>query len=431
MDKMINKTVLFIKTPVPMLKDDRLEPDMGMLYCASYVKKHCNVDVVYVDLSVDDKSVLMKYLDNCSIYCFSSFTANYHLTKQIVEELRKVALSDSVFIVGGHHATALPNEVSNDFDYVITGEGELAEAELISLLIEGKKPETKIIKGKCIENLDDAGWIDYTLVDLDKYTRKVKGQKSISILTSRGCPYRCEFCNSTLMREYKTVRFRSAKDVVSEILYLYHNYNYTSFRIQDDIFSINRKRLTEIANSLEGYNFSFRCFARVDNIDEEILLDFKRMGIFHLSFGVESGSQKILNLMNKGTKVEDIRHSIKLAKEYGMKCRVYLIAGYPGETIETLDETISLIKEVKPDDVSVYPLIPYPGTPLFANPSKYGIVNIDKDFSKYYQIYGDKQSGYVFETNDMDLDKLKFFRDYLVKGIADVCPWAIDDEENR
>ena len=114
-----------------------------------------------------------------------------------------------------------------------------------------------------------------------------------------------------------------------------------------------------------------------------------------------------------------------------MKCRVYLIAGYPGETIESLDETISMIREVEPDDVSVYPLIPYPGTPLFENPKKYRITFIDKNFSKYYQIYGNKKSGYVFETEDMDIEKLIFFRNYLVNGIADVCPWAIDDEANR
>ena len=86
---------------------------------------------------------------------------------------------------------------------------------------------------------------------------------------------------------------------------------------------------------------------------------------------------------------------------------------------------------MKPDDVSVYPLLPYPGTPLYRNPEKYGITYIDRDFSKYNQIYGDKYSGYVFETEDMSLEKLRFYRDYLVRGIADVCPWAIDDPENR
>ena len=75
--------------------------------------------------------------------------------------------------------------------------------------------------------------------------------------------------------------------------------------------------------------------------------------------------------------------------------------------------------------------IPYPGTPLFENPKKYRITFIDKNFSKYYQIYGNKKSGYVFETEDMDIEKLIFFRNYLVNGIADVCPWAIDDEANR
>ena len=81
--------------------------------------------------------------------------------------------------------------------------------------------------------------------------------------------------------------------------------------------------------------------------------------------------------------------------------------------------------------MSIYPLLPYPGTPLYSNPKKYKITYIDPDFSKYYQIYGNKECGYVFETESMTLEKLKFYRDYLVKGLEKVCPWAIEDEENR
>ena len=427
----MNKIALFIKTPIPMLQDDKLEPDMGLLYCATYVKRNSECTPVYVDLSLDSEEVLEQYYDSCSIYCFSTFTANYGLTCELVKIIRGRCRADAVFIAGGHHASALPHVVAQTFDYVIVGEGEMAEVKLINALLSGVKPAERIIIGECIENLDDTGWIDYSLAQIERYTRRVNGHKSISILTSRGCPYKCNFCNSALMKRYKSVRFRTAQDVVGEIKYLHHQYGISSFRIQDDIFSINRSRLKEIADALDGASFSFRCFARVDNIDEDILNDFKRMGIFHLSFGVESGSQRILDLMNKGTKVEDIRRSIKLAKAYGMKCRVYLIAGFPGETMESLDETISLIREVRPDDVSVYPLIPYPGTPLYENPEKYHITYIDQDFSKYYQIYGNKQSGYVFETEDMDCQKLIFFRDYLVNGILDVCPWAIDDEANR
>lgn len=361
----------------------------------------------------------MQHLPFLNIYC------------ELVKMIRKRCIADAVFIAGGHHASALPDVVAQTFDYVIIGEGEIAESKLITELLGGRRPAERIIVGECIQDLDNIGWIDYSLAQLERYTRRVNGHKSMSILTSRGCPYKCEFCNSTLMKRYKSVRFRSAQDVIAEVLYLSQQYGVTSFRIQDDIFSINRARLKEIADGLEKYHFSFRCFARVDNIDDDILNDFKRMGIFHLSFGVESGSQRILDLMNKGTKVEDIRRSIKLAKAYGMKCRVYLIAGYPGETIESLDETINMIRDIKPDDVSVYPLIPYPGTPLFENPEKYRITFIDKNFSKYYQIYGNKESGYVFETEDMDIEKLIFFRNYLVNGIEDVCPWAIDDEANR
>lgn len=426
-----NKLV-FIKTPIPKLQDDKLEPDMGLLYISSYLKRNIpSIETIYIDLSVDNLSVLLDYSSSCKFFCFSTYTANYSLTKEIVYLLKKKTSPDTLFVAGGHHSSALPEEVSKDFDYVIVGEGESALLKLYRSIEQQKPPTEKIIKGECIQNLDEVGWIDYSIVKMERYTRTVNGQKSISILTSRGCPYRCNFCNSYLMKTYKTVRFRSAKDVFGEIIALNKQYGISSFRIQDDIFSINTTRLKELSDLLEPYHFSFRCFARIDNINEEILGYFKKMGVFHLSFGVESGCQTILDLMNKGITVDQIRNSILLAKKYGMKCRAYLIAGYPGETDETIDETINLMREVQPDDISIYPLIPYPGTRLFHHPEEFNITYIDKDFSKYYQIYGDKNSGYVFETKDMNIDRLKYFRDKLVKGLADVCPWAIDDEQNR
>lgn len=424
--------VVFVKSPVPKLQDDRLEPDMGLLYVASYLKRHAApVETIYIDLSIDDISLLFSYVNTCRVFCFSTFTANYCITKGIVEKLRKRGEKDTLFIAGGHHASALPDEVSDDFDYVIVGEGELAMTKLLLDLRDKRLSTSRIIIGDCIKKLDDAGWLDYSMVKMDQYTRTVNGERSISILTSRGCPYRCNYCNSFLMKAYKTVRFRSAKDVADEVLYLNQQFGINSFRIQDDIFSINKARLKRLADLLDPFNFSFRCFARIDNIDNETIDYFKRIGVFHLSFGIESGSQKILDLMNKGITVNQIKEGLKLVKKHCFKCRVYLIVGYPGETEETIDETIDLIKEVKPDDISIYPLIPYPGTPLFHYPERFNITYINKDFSNYYQIFGEKDSGYVFETKDMDIAQLKRFRQRLVDGLAGFCPWAIDDVANR
>lgn len=427
-----HQQVVFVKSPIPKLQDDKLEPDMGLLYVASFLKRNIpSVETIYVDLSVDDFPVLYSYAKTCRVFCFSTFTANYYITKKIANKLRGVTAEGSLFIAGGHHASALPTEVSKDFDYVIVGEGEIAMTKLYRDLLLKKLPSSKIIIGECIKNLDDAGWLDYSMVKMNRYTRTVNGEKSISILTSRGCPYQCNFCNSYLMKTYKTIRFRSAKDVANEVVFLNKQFGVNSFRIQDDIFSINKIRLKEIADLLTPFDFNFRCFARIDNIDEEIISCFKRIGVFHLSFGIESGSQKILDLMNKGITVSQIKNGFKLVKKHGFKCRVYLIVGYPGETEETIDETIRLIRDIRPDDISVYPLIPYPGTPLFHHPERFHITYINKDFSSYYQIFGEKDSGYVFETEDMDIAKLKLFRQRLVDGIADVCPWAIDDVANR
>jgi radical SAM superfamily enzyme YgiQ (UPF0313 family) len=421
---------LFIKTPIPMLKDDALEPDMGLLYVATYVQKHVDMNVKCVDLSVDSLQKLFEESDGADIFCFSTFTANYYLTVELKNKIKEYKRGKGIYIAGGHHVSALPKEVKKDFDYVITGEGEIVMKELFQAILEGRELPNKIIEGKIIQDLNVIDDINYDLVDIDKYTRIVNGKKALSILTSRGCPYKCEFCNSTLSKDGRHVRYKSAQKVFNEIMALNKKYGINAFRIQDDIFSINRRRLNEMADLLEDYHFDFRCFARIDNIDDEIIENFKRIGVRHISFGIESGSQKILNLMNKGLNVEIVKKNLVKIMEEGFMVRIFLIVGYPGETYETLQETINLVKECHPHEVSVYPLIPYPGTPLYNTPQKYDITYIDPDFSKYYQIYGDKQSGYVFETSQLSIDTIKEMREYLMDSIKDCCTWAIDSEEN-
>lgn len=424
------KKILFIKTPIPKLQDDALEPDMGLLCVATYIQKHVNAEIRVIDLSVDTEEELLNECKEASILCFSTFTATYNLTVELVKKIRSQIDDKKICIAGGHHASALPEEALKDFDYVVTGEGELIMTTLIKDLLSGKRPSKRIWDGKIIANLDEIDDINYDLVDINKYSRIVNGKKALSILTSRGCPYKCEFCNSTLSKDGRRVRFKSAEKVVGEILTLNEKYQINAFRIQDDIFSVNKQRLKKIADLLEDFNFDFRCFARIDNMSDSILFDFKRMGVKHISFGIESGSQKILDAMNKGLRVEQIKENIKKVIEKGFLVRIYLIVGYPGETYETIQETIELVKECKPHEVSVYPLIPYPGTSLYKNPDKYGITYIDKDFSKYYQIYGNKESGYVYETKELSIETIKQMRDYLVKQIDKVCIWAIDSEKN-
>lgn len=421
------KTVAFIKTYIPKLVDDSLEPDLGLLYLATYLKNRVNnIKVLYIDLSVLAPKEWDDIKQEIDIFCFSTYTANYYETLKVRYDIKK---ENAIFVAGGHHVSALPEEAAKDFDYVVVGEGETALVELITNILENKESE-KIIYGKPILDLDSIDFPDYDLVDLEKYTRKVNGLKSISILTSRGCPYKCEFCNSTLLKKDVRIRFRSAKNVVDEILSLHNKYGITAFRIQDDIFSINKERLNEMANELQRYNFSFRCFSRIDNIDEDILQLYKKIGITHISFGLESGSQKILDAMCKGLKVDQMISNMQLVKKYGFKTRAFFIVGYPGETIETLDETINLIRTCQPDEISIYPLIPYPGTKLYHYPEKYNITYIDPDFSKYYQIFGEKESGFVYETTTLSRKDIQEMRNYVTKGIEDVCIWAIDSEDN-
>ncbi|MFX0063360.1 MAG: B12-binding domain-containing radical SAM protein [Candidatus Hermodarchaeota archaeon] len=422
------KTITFIQTPVPELREDRLEPNLGLLYLATSMAG-LGMDVKYVDLSSFPSDRWNSEIPLSDIYCLSTFTPSYYRTVNI-KKICKTKNPNSLTIAGGPHASALAESVSKDFDIVVVGEGELALKSIIRKL-KSQKEIPKIIYGKPVRNLDSLPYPDYTLVDLDSYTRVVEKKKCVSIVTSRGCPYQCLFCNSNIMGRGRKVRFRSAENVTREIILLNEKFGLEAFRIQDDIFNINIDRIKKISDILKHYDFTLRCFARVDLMLEAIVDAFYSMGVKHVSFGIESGSQKMLENMGKRLSVEKIIKGVENTKSQGLKTRAYLMVGFPGENWETVEETVELMKICNFDEFIVYPLIPYPGTPLYYNPQKYGITYIDPDFSKYFQVFGDKQAGFTFETEALNRKTIQEMRDYLIKTLLRFSRWSGDSIEFR
>lgn len=422
---MKNKRITFIQTPVPELKDDLLEPNLGLLYLATYMKT-LGIEVKYIDLSGISSNHWRYYIPTSDIYCFSTFTPSYHRTLKIKDYCR-IINPNCITIAGGPHASALPTAVSDDFDFVVVGEGEVALKSIIEDI--PSRMTANIIYGDPIMNLDSLPFPDYSLVKLDEYTRLVGGKKSISILTSRGCPYRCAFCNSIIIGRDKKPRFRSSNNVCKEIINLYETFEINSFRFQDDIFNLHLPRIRKMGNILRDYEFIFRCFARIDLMSENMVQSLVNMGVRHVSFGIESGSQRILNAMDKQQSIEEMVKGFENVKAQELMTRVYLIVGFPGETWETVEETIELMKTFQPDEFIVYPLIPYPGTPIFRDPEKYGITFIDPDFTKYFQVFGDKQTGFILETKKLDREKIHQMRDYMIKELLKFSTWAGDSRQ--
>jgi radical SAM superfamily enzyme YgiQ (UPF0313 family) len=140
----------------------------------------------------------------------------------------------------------------------------------------------------------------------------------------------------------------------------------------------------------------------------------KDSGCLHVSFGIESGSPRILKKMNKGQTVEQIKTGLENAHSAGLKIRIFLIVGFPGESDETIEETLDLIKECPWDEFSVYPALPYPGTLLHDKPDAFGITYIDKNYSNYLQIGKNLKAGFVFRTNEFNEDKVYAWRELVI-----------------
>ncbi len=299
LNKQIN--VVFVHTPCPELKDDRLEPPLGILYLATLLEKE-NIPCQVCDLSGIPQNKWREKIIKADVYAFSTYSANYHLTlkiKNIIKEL----YPNATMIAGGPHVSALAEECTRDFDIIIVGEAECKFIEVIRALQEGKRL-VGIFQGEPIMNLDELPFVNYDLVDLSSYNRIVDGSRSISLVSSRGCPYNCEFCNSRVFSRGQ-LRFRSPKNVAQEIQQLKKKYGVTSFRFNDDLFTFSPERVEEMAEALKPLNIRYRVFARSRSMTETAAKQLYDSGCRHVSIGIESMSERMLRLLKKKTTVKD------------------------------------------------------------------------------------------------------------------------------
>lgn len=397
--------ICLIHTPVPELQDDRLDPPVGLLYLATVLNSKNWELACVVDLSGIDVGFWKDIIPKVDYYGFSTYAANYHRTL-VIKEIVKGINPNAVTIAGGPHASALPDEVlRDDFDYVVMGEGEKILPEIF---FSDLRPG--IYVGSVVNNLDMIPFPDYSLVDFNSYTREFEGKRSFPIFTSRGCPYRCAFCTTT----QKVIRRRSVDNVIEEIESLLCKYGDVSFRFKDDLFAIDVRWIKEFSEKCPDIEYS--CNIRAD-CKPEVIKNIADSGCKWACIGLESGSDYILDRMNKLTTVDNARRTIRLLKDNGVKVLGWFIVGFPGETWNTIYETTEFIREMELDKVVVYPLIPYPGTEIYNNREKYGLRIIDQDFSKYFYIQGNYDAGFVYETDELSPDIVKAMREYIIGNI--------------
>ena len=383
-DKIV-KTVCLIHPPHPNSMDDRLDPPMGLLYIATHLRQ-CGMDVKVVDLSGLNKWEI----PYAEIYGITAYISSLSIIRQLVKDCRAVNPLSKI-VIGGAHASARPDDFPYS-DHVVVGPGEHAMADL-ALGIS----HDRVVKGQELKN--PFLFPSFDLVDVHSYHRTIAEKPSISYLTSRGCPYSCSFCGLTRMHQLGGKVVMATPEVVYEqVREIKEKYGIDRINFQDDIFTLNHERLFKILDLIQPLGIKFRCMGRAGHDTEEVYKRLARAGCDQVAWGIESGSQHLLDLMNKQSTVLDNYNVIQWAKKYGITSRAFFIIGFPGETKETMRQTQAFINWADPDQFFVSNFVPYPGTEVGDCPEKYGITRVSGDFSQFYQVSKDGTGGIAIDT---------------------------------
>lgn len=324
----------------------------------------------------------------------------YHTARVI-----KQAMPETRIIIGGRHATSLPEytlKECHEIDMVCIGEGEFTLLELAN-----GKPAEKVEgiayrgNGALVfnpmralhKNLDEIPPPAWHLFDCDFYLRSnlslMRGDymRSATIFTARGCPYHCSFCQSPeLLDIYSSnyIRFHSVERVIDEIKYLVKTYKIRGLSISDDLFSLSRKRAFDICQGIidEGLNrvIKFTVNLRADCVDKEMLIMLKKAGCIHVVYGCESGSKETLRRMNKQLDLDKSIYTINLTKKIGLTCEANIVIGTPGETREDFLETINFLKKTRPNRIFVSKFYPLPGTQFYKKLTEESLIKIPQNW---------------------------------------------------
>jgi radical SAM superfamily enzyme YgiQ (UPF0313 family) len=293
---------------------------------------------------------------------------------RIAKELGKIVL------VGGPHVNIVKKEVLNrkEVDFAFFGESERSLLEFLRSYPDmeklrhikgiGFRKNGESIYNGFSDRIADLNTLPFPDRGLLLYRERYLETGLASIMASRGCPFRCSFCASVPIWGNKAV-YRSPEHIVSEIRYLHDTFRIREFRFFDDTFTARKDNVINLCKLLvdsfgERY-FSWWCLSRVNTVDEHVLSWLKKAGCSQIHLGVESGSDKVLKLMNKGITTEQVIKAVELAKRYKFWVHTFFMIGLPYETLEDIRETAEFIKKIAPDSVNLCTFTPYPGTELY------------------------------------------------------------------
>lgn len=390
----------FLKHDPKEYKNMNLYAPLGTLYAAAYLKQKgyeaALFDTMLADSEDDLRAELTKHKPK--IFVVYDDTFNY-LTKMCLSRMREAAFKMSeiakeagctVIVSGSDSADHLEKYFQHKVDYAICGEGERTLGELVSVIASGRLPGSD---GKqSIDNINGLAFIEngelkrtppravlkdldtlpfpaWELIDIDRYRelwKKHHGYFSMNLVTTRGCPFHCNWCAKPIYGQ--VYNSHSPEYIAREIKMLREKYAPDHIWFCDDIFGLKPGWMTkfdEVVNK-EKVKTPFKCLSRADLLlKEDNISHLAGAGCESIWIGAESGSQKILDAMDKGTAVEQIYEATRLLKSHNIKTCFFLQFGYTGETKKEIDLTMKMVRELMPDDIGISVSYPLPGTKFY------------------------------------------------------------------
>ncbi len=392
-----------------VLDGNNVVPPLGLMYIAAVLEKAGHAVQIF-DADPEYQDTMLKEIKefNPELIGLSFLTVAYQRAFNLCKTLKQ-ELPSVTYCAGGVHTTVKPHDTLKEFDldFIVIGEGEDTIVEVCEKLArkEGVAGVNGVMyreNGVIIENekrdmitdLDTIPFPARHLIDMAPYLKPpgiIRGyaeKNQTTIVTSRGCPFKCIYCGSHNIFGRRTRR-RSVKNVVDEIEHLIKNYDMKGIYYCDDTFTLSSKWVKEYCEELKKRNLNIKwgCQSRVDQTDRDLMQRMKDSGLVQLDFGVESGSEKILKVLGKGgagDRTSQIKQSFKLCKELDIRTLATFIIGNPEETREDIDESFKVAKEIDADYTAFYFLTPYPGTDIYTMAIENGWLDPHIPFSEIW-----------------------------------------------
>ena len=368
-------------------------PPLGLLYLSAWLDLY-GVENEVFDTTFSTKRIFKQHLMETRPRVLALYV-NLMTKLNVLETVRFVrnqeVLKNTLIVLGGPDVTHnLADYLQHGADLIVIGEGEQTMLEIalttnapqISSRLAGLEfahipglaflqPDGFVFKTDGREKIRDIDTLPFPnrlKINLQLYLdawKKAHGNSAVSVSTQRGCPYTCRWCSTAVYGQ--SYRRRSPENVVDEIVWLQKNYDFDLIWFVDDVFTVSHKWLEAFRDALQkrGVKVQFECITRADRLTEEMLKVLKEAGCFRVWIGAESGSQRVIDAMDRRVEVGQVREMIRSARKTGIEAGTFIMLGYPGETEDDIRETVQHLKESNPDLFTITVAYPIKGTGLY------------------------------------------------------------------